>query len=73
MAIQLAEVVPLVDELTDDDKAELVVWLLERIQTHELTIEERLAVFDSMSIDLGTVQPGYSDRREDWYDAVPLH
>lgn len=68
MAVNFQDVVKLAEELTDDQKAELVVWLLDKIKTHELTVSERLAVFDSMSVDLGAVLPGYSDRREDWYD-----
>ncbi|MBL8133862.1 MAG: hypothetical protein JNL42_18515 [Anaerolineae bacterium] len=68
MAANLQEVVRLAAELTDDQKAELVVWLLERIATRDLSVNERLAVFDSMTIDLSAVLPGYSDRREDWYD-----
>lgn len=68
MAVQLEEVVKLAEGLTDDQKAELVVWLLDRIKTRELTVSERLAVFDSMTVDLGAVLPGYSDRREDWYE-----
>jgi hypothetical protein len=68
MAVDLQDVVKLAEALTDDQKAELVVWLLDRIRTRELTVSERLAVFDSLSVDLGAVLPGYSDRREDWYD-----
>ncbi|MCL4250968.1 MAG: hypothetical protein KJ065_22650 [Anaerolineae bacterium] len=68
MAVNFQDVVNLVESLTDDQKAELVVWLLDRIKTHELTARERLAVFDSMTVDLGAVLPGYSDHREDWYD-----
>ncbi|MDZ4764520.1 MAG: hypothetical protein SGI73_08205 [Chloroflexota bacterium] len=68
MAVNLEDVVKLAEELTDDKKAELVVWLLDRIRTRELTVNERLAVFDSMTVDLGAVLPAYSDRRQDWYD-----
>ena len=68
MAVNLDDVVKLAEGLTDDQKAELVVWLLDRIKTRELTVSERLAVFDSMTLDLGAVLPGYSDRREDWYE-----
>jgi len=68
MAVNLEEVVKLAEGLTDNQKAALVVWLLDRIKTRELTVSERLAVFDSMTVDLGAVLPGYSDRREDWYE-----
>lgn len=68
MAVDLQDVVKLAEALTDDQKAELVVWLLDKIRTRELTVSERLAVFDSLAVDLGAVLPGYSDRREDWYD-----
>jgi hypothetical protein len=67
MIPELQEVVELAETLTDDQKAELVVWLLARIKTRNLSVKERLAVFDSMSLDLGGVLPTYSDRREDWY------
>ena len=67
MAVDLQDVLNLAEGLTDDQKAELVVWLLEHIKTHELTVRERLAIFDSMTVDLGAVLPGYSDQREDWY------
>lgn len=68
MAVNLQDVVHLAEALSDDEKAELVLWLLDRIKSRDLTPRERLAVFDSMSVDLGAVLPGYSDRREDWYD-----
>jgi len=68
MAVNLQDVFTLAEELPDDQKAALVVWLLDKIKTHDLTPQERLAVFDSMTIDLGAVSPNYSDRREDWYD-----
>lgn len=63
MAVQLQDVVELAETLSNDEKAQLVLWLLDRIKSHELTPRERLAVFDSMTIDLGAVLPGYSDRR----------
>ncbi len=68
MAVNLQDVVHLAEELTEDQQAELVVWLLDRIKTRDLTTRERLAVFDSMTLDLGAVLPGYSDRRDDWYE-----
>ncbi len=68
MAVNLQQVVKLAEELTEDQKAELVVWLLDKIKTRELTVNERLAVFDSMTVDLGAVLPAYSDHRQDWYD-----
>lgn len=68
MGSQLDEVIRLVEHLADDQKTELVIWLLEKLKTRELTPEERLAVFDSMRLDLGEVLPTYSDQRSDWYD-----
>lgn len=68
MATNLEEVVRLAEELTDDQKAALAIWLLDRIKSRDLTAKERLAVFDSMTVDLGAVLPTYSDRREDWYE-----
>lgn len=68
MAVRLQDVVELAQELTEDQKAELVIWLLDQIKSREMTPGERLAIFDSMTVDLGAVLPGYSDRREDWYD-----
>ncbi|MBL8156846.1 MAG: hypothetical protein JNM70_21905 [Anaerolineae bacterium] len=64
MAVQLQDVVELAEALSDDEKAQLVLWLLDRIKSHELAPRERLAVFDSMTVDLGAVLPGYSDRRD---------
>jgi hypothetical protein len=68
VAVNLQDVVHLAEELTEDQQAELVVWLLDRIKTRDLTTRERLAIFDSMTLDLGAVLPGYSDRRDDWYE-----
>lgn len=68
MVANLQDVVRLAEALPNDQKAELVVWLLERIQPHDLTAQERLALFESLSVDLGAVLPGYTDQREDWYD-----
>jgi len=56
-----------VEELTDEQKAKLVIWLIDKIKSRELTPAERRAIFDSMTIDLGAVLPGYSDDRADWY------
>ena len=60
------------ETLNNDQKAELVVLLIEKIKTRELTISERLEVFDLMTVDLGAVLPGYSDRRDDWYNDDPV-
>jgi hypothetical protein len=68
MAIELSDVVKMAEHLTDEDKASLALWLLANIRARELTVTERRAVFDAMTLDLGAVLPGYSDHREDWYD-----
>ncbi|MBL8153501.1 MAG: hypothetical protein JNM70_04895 [Anaerolineae bacterium] len=51
MAVNLQDVVHLAEGLSDDDKAELVLGLLDRIKSRDLTPRERLAVFDSMTVD----------------------
>jgi hypothetical protein len=72
MASALDEVIRLVENLPDDQKTKLVVWLLEKLKTRELTPEERSAIFDSMSLDLGAMLSSYSDSRADWYESIPL-
>lgn len=62
MAVNFQDIVKMAEELSDEQKAQFVVWLLDKIRTRELTIEERLAVFDSLTVDLGAVLPTCSDR-----------
>jgi hypothetical protein len=66
MAANLADIVKLAEELSDGQKAILAVWLLDKINTDTLTVQERLAVFNSMTVDLGGISPEYLDKREDY-------
>lgn len=68
MAVNFQDVIELVDQLPAQEKAALVVWLLEKIKPQDLTRQERLTVFDSMTLDLGKPASGYTDSREAWYD-----
>jgi hypothetical protein len=67
ISVNLEAVVRLAEQLSDDERSELVVRLLAQRRSRELTSRERAAIFDSMSVDLGEVLPGYSDQRDDWY------
>ncbi len=71
MAVQLSidyeQLVALVEQLSPEQQTDLLARLLEKSRTRQLTSQERKALLESMTIDLGEVLPGYSDRREDWY------
>lgn len=71
MAVQLSidyeQLVALVEQLSPEQQSDLLARLLEKSRTRQLTSQERKALLESMTIDLGSVLPGYSDRREDWY------
>ena len=71
MAVQLSidyeQVVALVEQLSPEQQTDLLVRLIEKSKTRRLTGQERKAVLEAMTLDLGAVLPGYSDRREDWY------
>jgi hypothetical protein len=66
MAVQLnipyETLIELVQQLPEEQRENLLHILSE--QPKELS---RWDVFRSMSLDLGAVQPGYTDHREDWY------
>lgn len=61
------EIVKLFEQLTPQEQDALVTHLQELAQHRQLTKEERKALFESMSVDLGTVSSDFSFRREDWY------
>lgn len=69
MAVQLKidyeTLVQLVEQLPAPKRRELLLRLLKSPEAS--TAVERLALFDELVVDLGPVQPDYSDRREDWY------
>ena len=71
MAVQLEihyeTLMSLVDQLPEEDRHNLLMHLLTEAKAQHLTSAQRLALFDTMTVDLGTVSPNYSDRREDWY------
>ncbi len=71
MAVQLTidyeQLVALIEPLSPEQQTDLLARLLEKSKTRQLTSQERKALLESMTIDLGEVLPGYSDRREDWY------
>lgn len=62
--IELALQMPL------EQRQALLQRLIEQNQkSRAQTAEERLAILRRMAIDGGgPIDPGYSDRREDWYD-----
>jgi hypothetical protein len=55
----------LVQQLPEEQQKKMLQGLLKHPKT--LSGNERRDIFQSMSLDLGKVQSGYSDRREDWY------
>jgi hypothetical protein len=59
--------VSLVEKLPNEQQRDLLLRLLDKTKNQPLSVDERLALLDSMVVDLGPVLPGYSDRREDWY------
>jgi len=71
MAVQLSipyeTLVTLVDQLPDQERSRLLNHLLKRAKTRHLTPDEKKAILRSMVSD-AAIGPGYSDRREDWYD-----
>ena len=66
--ITLNEVIQLVDQLAPEELAALEEYLHNRATQQKLSIGEKKALLDSLVINVGEVLPGYSDRREDWYD-----
>ncbi len=71
MAVQLdisyETLVSLVDKLPDEQQHDLLRRLLDKARNQALTVNDRLALLESMTVNLGPVLPDYSDRREDWY------
>ena len=71
MAVQLdipyETLVALVEQLSDEQQQDLLHRLLDKARTRQRSKNERLALLESLTIDLGAVSPDYSDRREDWH------
>ena len=69
MAVQLSipyeTLIELVQQLPEEQRQNMLQRLLEQPKT--LSGNERRDIFYSLSLDLGTVQPAYTDQREDWY------
>lgn len=65
--VTYAEVIRLVEQLTPVEQEALRDHLWKLAQQRQLTIEERRALFASLSADLGPILPDFSDRRQDWY------
>ena len=61
------EVVRLAEQLPADEQVALAEHLQELAQQRQLGVDERLALFESMMVDLGPVAPDFSFSREDWY------
>lgn len=72
MAVQLnipyETLVELVEQLPPEQQRNLALRLLDKKKERALSKAEWKAAFESMTVDVGEVLPGYSDRREDWYD-----
>ncbi len=66
--IEYETLLKLVDQLSDEKRAELIEYLLQKSKSQPLTIEEKKVIWESMVVDVGGILPGYSDRREDMYD-----
>jgi hypothetical protein len=67
LSIEYEQVMGLVEQLSPEEQIDLMVYLVEKAKTRELTIRERRDLLNAMAVDLGAVLSGYSDRREDWY------
>lgn len=65
--ITYAEVVKFAEQLPPHELNALIEHLEELARQRQLTVEERLALFKSMTVDLGPVSPNFSDKRADWY------
>lgn len=61
------EIVRLAEELTAEEQETLAAHLQTLARQRRLDQDERLALFQSMIVDLGPVSPDFSFRREDWY------
>lgn len=66
--IEYETLLELVDQLSDEKRAELMEYLLQKSKSQSLTIAEKKVIWESMVVDVGGILPGYSDRREDMYD-----
>jgi hypothetical protein len=65
MSIEFEQVVELAEQLSEEEQKALFIRLLQKPENRPLSIEERKALFASMTLDLGEVSAEYSDRRED--------
>jgi hypothetical protein len=61
------DVTSLVDKLTPEEQQALVKHVLEKPKPRKMTAEEFSDWLESISLDLGALLIGWSDRREDWY------
>ncbi len=71
MAVQLdipyETLLVLVEQLPEEQQHDLLRRLLDKARTHSFSVDDRLALLEALTVDLGAVSSSYSDRREDWY------
>jgi hypothetical protein len=65
--VSYQQVLQLAEQLTPEEQQTLIARMQEIAAARQLSIRERKALFASMTLDLGPVAPGFSDRRADWY------
>ena len=73
LSIPFEQLKDLVDQLPTEEKSELLNHLLSTKDAYNpLSSQSKRQLLDAMSLDLGKVLSGYSDRREDRYrELVP--
>ncbi len=67
--VTYSEVIKLAERLNADEQIALAEHLQELAQQRQLEVDERLALFEAMIVDLGPVPSDFSFSREDWYGA----
>lgn len=67
MQVDYDQIIDLVEQLPEAQQNELIARVLaHRAETRPLTVEEKLALLDSVKLDVA-IKEEPSIRREDWY------
>ena len=62
------EVAQLAERLSPEEQRALIVYLEERAQQRQLTVNEWMSLFDALMIDVGAWPEDDALKRTDWYD-----
>lgn len=62
------DVMKVIETWSENEKTVLTLHLLNTLRSDQLSPSERRMIFESMTLDLGSLSQTYSDERKNWYE-----